>query len=225
MIILAFDTCLAACSAAVIERSIGGEARVLAHRLLPMATGHAEALMPMVADVLADARVAVSDCDAIGVSVGPGTFTGVRVGVAAARGLALASGKPVLTTTSLALIAAEAGPGDSLIAVAADARNGQVHFLQFAADGVTASGQPQLLTIAEAGGHIGDTPVRLRGSAAITLAAALDPRRVVDACAAEPDAAAFAHVGLTPADPPLPLYLREPDAKPQIGKSLPRAAP
>jgi tRNA threonylcarbamoyladenosine biosynthesis protein TsaB len=225
MIILAFDTCLAACSAAVIERSIGGEARVLAHRLLPMATGHAEALMPMVADVLADARVAVSDCDAIGVSVGPGTFTGVRVGVAAARGLALASGKPVLTTTSLALIAAEAGPGDSLIAVAADARNGQVYFLLVEADGVTPLGQPRLVTLGEAAANIVSGPVRLRGSGANSVASVLDPRLVVDAGAAEPDATAFTHVVLTPADPPLPLYLREPDAKPQIGKSLPRAAP
>jgi tRNA threonylcarbamoyladenosine biosynthesis protein TsaB len=225
MIIVAFDTCLAACSAVVIERSIGGGARVRAHKIQPMATGHAEALMPMIAEVLADAGVTVSDCDAIGVSVGPGTFTGVRVGVAAARGLALASGKPVLTATSLALIAAATGPADTPVAVAADARNGQVHFLLFAADAVTPCGQPRLLTIADAVRHLGETPVRLRGSAASALAAAHDPRLVVDARAAEPDAVAFAHVPLTPADPPMPLYLREPDAKPQIGKSLPRAAP
>jgi len=224
MIILAFDTCLAACSATVIERSIAGRGRVLARRFEPMATGHAEALMPMIAGVLDDAALTVAACDAIAVSVGPGTFTGVRVGVAAARGLALASGKPVLTATSLALIAAEAGPGTTRIAVAADARNGQVHFLPVAADAVTPHGPPRLLTFAEAVRQVGATPIRLRGSAAVSLAAALDPRVVVEARATEPDAAAFAHVSLTSADPPVPLYLREPDAKPQIGKSLPRVA-
>jgi tRNA threonylcarbamoyl adenosine modification protein YeaZ len=224
MIILAFDTCLAACSATVIERSITGRARVLARRFQPMATGHAEALMPMISEVLDEAALTVATCDAIAVSVGPGTFTGVRVGVAAARGLALASGKPVLTATSLALIAAEAGPGTMRIGVAADARNGQVHFLLVAADGVTPHGPPLLLTAPEAVRRIGVTPIRLRGSAAGSLAAAIESRVVVEAHAAEPDSGAFAHVSLTPADPPMPLYLREPDAKPQIGKSLPRVA-
>src|SRR5215475_2886993 len=92
MYILAIDTSLTACAAAVFATDGG---RLLASENLPMARGHAEALMPLVARVMDGAAVEFSELDRIAVTVGPGSFTGLRVGIAAARGIALVSGKPV----------------------------------------------------------------------------------------------------------------------------------
>ena len=89
MRVLALDTALDACAAAVLDT----EGRdLLASETQPMSRGHAEALMPMVARVMDAARLEFSDIDRIAVTVGPGSFTGVRVGIAAARGIALAAG-------------------------------------------------------------------------------------------------------------------------------------
>ena len=91
MNVLAFDTCLGAVSVAVRWQGPGGD-WLTRHAHEARERGHAERLMPMIAEVMEDAGLAFSDLDRIAVTVGPGTFTGVRVGVAAARGLALASG-------------------------------------------------------------------------------------------------------------------------------------
>ena len=104
MNILAFDTCLGAVSVAVRRRGAGGE-WLMRHACETRERGHAERLMPMVAETMAAAGLAFSDLDRIAVTVGPGSFTGVRVGVAAARGLALASGIAVVGATSLAVMA------------------------------------------------------------------------------------------------------------------------
>jgi tRNA threonylcarbamoyladenosine biosynthesis protein TsaB len=100
MRVLAIDTALEACSVAVLDTE--GRAR---SRSLPMARGHAEALLPLVATVMSDARTEFDELDRIAVTVGPGSFTGLRVGVAAARGIGLAAGKPVVGLTTLAAIA------------------------------------------------------------------------------------------------------------------------
>ncbi len=89
--VLGFDTSAAHCAAAV----VCGD-RVLAHRLEPMTKGQAERLFPLLAELLAQAGVGWSDLDAIGVGTGPGNFTGVRISVAAARGLALSLGIPAV---------------------------------------------------------------------------------------------------------------------------------
>src|SRR6266702_3656731 len=103
MRILAIDTALEACSVAVFDTEGSSRAR---SRSLPMARGHAEALMPLIATVMSDARTEFDELDRIAVTVGPGSFTGLRVGVAAARGIALAAGKPVVGLTTLSAIAA-----------------------------------------------------------------------------------------------------------------------
>src|SRR6202049_2571874 len=102
MRILAIDTALEACAAGVIEMPD----RVLAQESLAMARGHAEALMPLLARVMDQAGIGFDALDRIAVTVGPGSFTGLRVGIAAARGIALATGKPAVGVSTLAALAA-----------------------------------------------------------------------------------------------------------------------
>lgn len=104
MRILAFDTCFGACSVAVVDLD-GAIRNVIASRCELMATGHAERVLPMVQETMAAAACTFLQLDAIAVPHGPGTFTGVRTGIACARGLALASSLPVYTLSSLALLA------------------------------------------------------------------------------------------------------------------------
>ena len=146
MNILAFDTCLGALSVAVRWRGAGGE-WLTRHAHEVRERGHAERLMPMMAEVMEEAGLAFSDLGRIAVTVGPGSFTGVRVGVAAARGLALASGIATVGATSLAVMARQADErlgearGGRLLAVAVDARRGSVYLQLFAGarDGGAAS--------------------------------------------------------------------------------------
>jgi tRNA threonylcarbamoyl adenosine modification protein YeaZ len=103
--VLGLDATGSACSAALLR-----DDRALAHRFAAMERGQAEALVPMIASVLAEAALPVAALDLIAVTVGPGAFTGVRIGLAAARGLALASGVPALGVTSFAAVAAAVAP-------------------------------------------------------------------------------------------------------------------
>lgn len=240
MTFLAIDTCLGACSAAVLSGHrlrgdsaiTGGD--VLARRCELMQIGHAERLMPMVREVMAEAGVAFHDLAFIAVTTGPGTFTGVRIGIAAARGLALAASLPVRGATSLALIAADVArqsptvAGRSRIVVAVDARHAQVFVQEFDAAGEQALSLPALLGVSEAIARCaGDPGVVLAGSGAPAIgeaAAAAGVSALVCGRDLQPDATLFGRVPLAALEPPLPVYLRPPDAKPQIGKSLPRAA-
>src|SRR2546423_14154185 len=134
--VLAFDTCLGAVSVAVRWQGPGGD-WLTRHAHEARERGHAERLIPMMTEVMEHAGLAFSDLHRIAVTVGPGTFTGVRVGVAAARGLALASGVVVVGATTLAVMAHQAdqllGParGDRLLAVAGDARPGSPYLQLF----------------------------------------------------------------------------------------------
>src|ERR1700741_5243112 len=103
MRVLAIDTALEACSAAVLDTGRGG---IVASESIPMVRGHAEALMPLVARVMQKAKLDFPELARIAVTVGPGSFTGLRVGVAAARGIAVAAGKPAVGLTTLAAYAA-----------------------------------------------------------------------------------------------------------------------
>src|SRR6185437_7300768 len=120
MRVLAIDTALEACAAAVLDTSAG----MLAQETLTMARGHAEALMPLIRRVMDQADVPFTALDRVAVTVGPGSFTGLRVGIAAARGIALASGKPAVGLSTLAAFAAPLlDADDSMPVVAAvDAR-------------------------------------------------------------------------------------------------------
>src|SRR5262249_17472075 len=104
MHILAFDTCFDAVSVAVARREAAG-VKVLVERVEARRAGHAERLMPMLAAGLEDAGIGFADVERIAVTEGPGTFTGVRTGIAAARALALATGRPAVGVGSLAAIA------------------------------------------------------------------------------------------------------------------------
>ncbi|MEE8309443.1 MAG: tRNA (adenosine(37)-N6)-threonylcarbamoyltransferase complex dimerization subunit type 1 TsaB, partial [Hyphomicrobium sp.] len=105
MNILAFDTCFDACSVCVARPDGDGGITELASVSERFATGHAEKLIPFVDDSMRRAGVAFADIDRIAVTIGPGTFTGTRIGIAAARGLALATQIEIVSTTSLAVMA------------------------------------------------------------------------------------------------------------------------
>ncbi len=234
MNVLAFDTCFDACSACVAQIR-DGAAAVLAGALERFETGHAERLLPMIEEVVQRAGVTFEAIDRIAVTAGPGTFTGTRIGVAAARALALTTGIEVVGASSLAVMAEaalrELGPlaPDAELVVAVDARRGQAYVQLFGDSTTEPKSPPQLLTIEDAS-QVGDGgPLIVVGSAAeaIVAAAAVAGRRVTARLPdLVPDAAALARmaVRLTASQAPLvPLYLRPPDAKPQDGKSIPRA--
>ncbi len=100
MRILAIDTALQACSACVIQ---SGEVEPLALEQIPMERGHAEALLPLVDRVVAGVEGGFASLDRIAVTVGPGSYTGLRVGIAAARAIGLAAGVPVVGVTTLSV--------------------------------------------------------------------------------------------------------------------------
>jgi tRNA threonylcarbamoyladenosine biosynthesis protein TsaB len=234
MNVLAFDTCLGSVSVAVRWRSAGGE-WLTRHAHETRERGHAERLMPMMAAVMQEAELAFSDIDRIAVTVGPGSFTGVRVGVAAARGLALASGIAAVGATSLAVMADQADEqlgearGGRPLAVAIDARRGSV-YLQIFTDAGDAVAPPLLLAADDAANSIGQRPVIIVGSGAELVAGAVQAAGgQAEAALAllQPDARSLILLAadLAPAHPLRPLYLRLPDVKPQADRFLPRAAP
>lgn len=98
--ILAFDT-----SAALVAAALLSDDRIVASRVVPMAKGQAEALFPLLDEMLCEAGIGMSDLDAIGVGIGPGNFTGIRISVAAARGLALSLGIPAVGVSALEALA------------------------------------------------------------------------------------------------------------------------
>lgn len=226
MLVLAIDTALGACSAAVLD-TVRGE--TVGRESLPMERGHAEALMPLIARAMDQADVSFAALDRIAVTVGPGSFTGLRVGIAAARGIALASGKPAIGLTTLAAFAAPhiaADDSEPLIAVI-DARHQHVYLQVFGPGGKTVVA-PRIASLREAIRAVGTGPIRVVGQAADILAAAWPDNAPfptsVDARAA-PDIDWVARLGAAAGGDqgsPKPLYLRAPDAQPQDAARLPR---
>jgi tRNA threonylcarbamoyladenosine biosynthesis protein TsaB len=226
MRVLAIDTALAACSAAVLDTEHGG---VVASESLPMVRGHAEALMPLLQRVMNQAQMAFADIDRVAVTTGPGSFTGLRVGIAAARGIALAADKPAVGVSTLSAYAAPHMAADAKLPVVAaiDARHTQVYLQVFTPGGRTFSA-PRLAPLREAVQAAAATPSCIVGSAAHAVAAALSADdaapAAVDARAA-PDITWVARMGaVVPEDqsPLKPQYLRAPDAQPQNAAQLPR---
>jgi tRNA threonylcarbamoyl adenosine modification protein YeaZ len=225
MRIFAIDTSLEACSAAVFDTERN---TAIAHESIPMARGHAEALMPLIARVMGKAELDFAQIDRVAVTTGPGSFTGMRVGIAAARGLGLAAGKPVVgLSTLLAFAGAPLAADDILpVAVAIDARHDHVYLQVLAAGGRTVV-TPRVVSIAEAVRLSRAGKPRLVGNAAGILAAAWpqnDPPSLVDQRAA-PDIEWVARLSATMTEstsPPKPLYLRAPDAQPQNAAQLAR---
>jgi tRNA threonylcarbamoyladenosine biosynthesis protein TsaB len=219
MRILAIDTALGACAAGVLDTPD----RILAEESVAMARGHAEALMPLVARVMDKAGVSFAEIDRIAVTVGPGSFTGLRVGIAAARGIALASGKPAVGVSTLAALAAPHLGESRAVVAAIDARHGQVYLQVFGPGGRTLLA-PRLLPIGDAI-RAANGPGVVVGSAAGMLEwpQGTPPARLEIRGA--PEIAWVARLGAaadTAHAPPKPLYLRRPDARPQDAARLPR---
>ncbi|MFZ0029375.1 MAG: tRNA (adenosine(37)-N6)-threonylcarbamoyltransferase complex dimerization subunit type 1 TsaB [Pseudolabrys sp.] len=226
MRVLAIDTALEACSVAVLDTA---HAEVRVHESLPMQRGHAEALMPLVARVLQRAQLDFADLDRIAVTTGPGSFTGLRVGIAAARGIALAAGKPAVGLSTLAAFAAPfIAADDSLPVVAAiDARHDHVYLQVFGPGGQTIVA-PRITPLREALRVSTTGAPRITGTAAGKLAALWPagehPPNTVDQRAA-PRIDWVARLGAAATDtgtPPKPLYLRAADAHPQDAVQLAR---
>ncbi|HKA80140.1 MAG TPA: tRNA (adenosine(37)-N6)-threonylcarbamoyltransferase complex dimerization subunit type 1 TsaB [Xanthobacteraceae bacterium] len=224
MRVLAIDTALEACSAAVLERGI-----ITASETLPMARGHAEALMPLVARVMDLADIEFADLDRIAVTTGPGSFTGLRVGISATRGIALASGKPAIGLSTLAAFGAPliAEDDNTNVVAAIDARHDNVYLQVFGAGGRTLVA-PRIATLRDAVRAATTGPARIIGTAAAQVAAAwpkgAEPPLQVEQLRA-PDIVWIARLGAAATEgygPPKPLYLRAPDAQPQDAARLPR---
>ncbi|MFC3068089.1 tRNA (adenosine(37)-N6)-threonylcarbamoyltransferase complex dimerization subunit type 1 TsaB [Phenylobacterium soli] len=209
--VLGLDTCLSSCSVAVLDTEAGGGGRVLAYGAEVMARGHQERLAPMAQAVMADAGLAFGALERIAVTVGPGSFTGLRVGVAFAKGLAASLSIGAAGVGTLEALAAEA-PG--LVFAAIDARRDQI-YLQAFEDG-HALMAPDALHIDTAAARLaeiagGRTPT-LVGSGAALLAPMITGAPVIAAEGC--DARKVARLGAARAPSPLrPLYLRAPDAK------------
>jgi tRNA threonylcarbamoyl adenosine modification protein YeaZ len=226
MRLLAIDTALGACSAAILDTNQGG---IIASASLPMLRGHAEALMPLIRRVMDEAGTAFRDLDRVVVTTGPGSFTGLRVGIAAARGIALAIDKPAVGLSTLSAYAAPYFADDEKVpvVVAIDARHSHVYLQVFATGGRTVTG-PRLAPLREAVRAAAAAPARIVGSAAQLVADGLavtdaTPQRV-DAAGA-PDIDWVARMGAALPEgqsPPKPQYLRAPDAQPQNAAQLPR---
>ncbi|MDH7797966.1 tRNA threonylcarbamoyladenosine biosynthesis protein TsaB [Beijerinckia sp. GAS462] len=216
--ILAIDTSMSAASACV---SLGDADELVAIRSLPMERGHAEALMPLVAEVMAAAPGGFPALTRVAVAVGPGSFTGIRVGVAAARGIALATGIPAVGVSTFSAFAAPwiGQQQGQIVACAIDARHGNVYIQAFDASGHVVL-SPRLSTPREALRAIGAGSLCLVGSGAALLAAeaqAIGSEAIVCGPSAAPDIRQVARLGLIadPASAPArPFYLKPPDAKP-----------
>jgi tRNA threonylcarbamoyladenosine biosynthesis protein TsaB len=172
----------------------------------------------MVGQVLADAGLSVPDLAAVAVTVGPGSFTGLRVGLAFSRGLALAAGCPVLgvaSTAVLAVMAAPTEPRDAPIAVIVDARRAEVFLHLFDSDALS-MGDPVSLSPEQALAALPDRSVRLIGDGVDLLPKPLPPGAlIVPDAARPPDPATLAALAANhpeQAGPPRPLYVRAPDA-------------
>ena len=225
MRVLAIDTALAVCAVAVLDTERPG---MRARESLPMLRGHAEALMQMIARVMDVANLDFAELDRIAVTTGPGSFTGLRVGIAAARGLALAASKPTVGLSTLAAYAAPQIASDDTIpvVVSIDARHDQVYLQIFGPGGRTLV-PPRVTPIADAVRAAATGPVRLVGSAAGLLAAGwptdLPAPSLVEAHSA-PDIDWVARLGAAASGPvtPKPLYLKAADAHPQDAYGLAR---
>jgi tRNA threonylcarbamoyl adenosine modification protein YeaZ len=225
MRLLAIDTALEACAAAVLDTEQGKAAS----ESLPMVRGHAEALLPLVQRVMQQADIAFSDLDRIAVTTGPGSFTGLRVGISAARGIALAAAKPAIGLTTLSAYAAPllAEDDQTSVTVAIDARHDHVYLQVFGQSGRTLVA-PRIIGVRDAVRAASQGPVRIVGTGARMLADAWpadEPAPILVEDQRAPDIIWVGRLGVAmnaAAAPPKPLYLRAPDAQPQAAARLPR---
>jgi tRNA threonylcarbamoyladenosine biosynthesis protein TsaB len=227
MLILAIDTALDACAAVILDTDNN---KVIAQESAAMKRGHAEALMPLIARVMKQSGIAFDALDRIAATTGPGSFTGLRVGLSAARGIALAANKPAVGITTLTAYAAPhvSEHGEHPIISAIDARHDHVYL-----QAVTGHGEslltPRLAPIEEALAASRFGAPHLVGNAANLLAErwpkdAPPPARIDQQAAPDIVWVAWLAAAVDPAIAMArPFYLRAPDAKPPSDQ-LPRAA-
>jgi tRNA threonylcarbamoyl adenosine modification protein YeaZ len=211
--LVVFDTSAAHCAAAVVRGD-----RLLASRFEEMGRGQAERLMQLLDDVMAEAGCGWADLDAIGVGIGPGNFTGIRIAVATARGLAMALGVPAIGVSSFEILR-EGAPASGRVLVSLEAPRGLAYVQSF--DGDAPAGAPRLVDPAgpDAGDDSGDASVALAlGHRAGEIAAR---HGAVSREAALADIAVpLARIALrrlaagATRDRPAPLYVRPADAAP-----------
>jgi len=222
MITLGLETATSACAAALWSAA---EGRVLAVRAQPMARGLAERLVPLVQELMAEAGLGFADVDRFAACVGPGTFTGLRIGLAAARGFALAAGRPLVGITSFLAVAhgvPAARPAAGPLLACIESRREELFIQPFDA-GRRPLAPPREILPAALAAHLRATlpsgPLLLAGDAAARAAAALGDRPDLDIhpCTGAAEAVAVARLaaGLDPAELPQwpadPYYLRPPD--------------
>jgi len=218
MLILAIDTALDACAAAVLDTGTG---KLIAMESQAMKRGHAEALMPLIARVMKQAALPFAALDRVAVTSGPGSFTGLRVGLSAARGIALAAGKPAVGLTTLSAYAAPivSENGEQPVISAIDARHGHVYFQVVSGDGSSLI-RPRAGLIEEAVAASRFGPPHLVGNAAAILAErwpkdAEPPVRIEALPAPDISWVAWLGAAVSPSTAPArPFYMRAPDAKP-----------
>jgi tRNA threonylcarbamoyladenosine biosynthesis protein TsaB len=219
MKILAVDTALGACSAAVLD-----DETILARSCEAMERGHAERLAPMVRDVMEAAQLDFAALERLAVTIGPGTFTGQRVGYAFMRGLRLALKQPLIGVTTLEAIAQAAmqETGTSCAAVLHDAKRGEVyvaaHEMGRTVVSVQIAGFEEAVQLIRDAARAADTALALAGTAAAAAASALQQCgiEVRKTPIVAPDALWVARMALSVPEPetvPRPLYLRPPDAR------------
>jgi tRNA threonylcarbamoyladenosine biosynthesis protein TsaB len=234
-ILLGIDTAGSRCSAAVARGGavLASETRLLRH-------GHGEVLLPMLQRVMAEAKFSPGDLDVVAVAIGPGGFTGIRVGLAAAQGIALATRARLIGVTGFAAVAHRlrrdppsraAGP----LLVALDSRRDDLYVKLFAPDLTTPLLRAEAVLPDGLGDYIGGASagaqLLVAGDAAEPAAAALRHRARLDIVpGSAPDAlgvilAAMEAMGSGGADRPVrPLYLRPPDVTMPKPRGIPAAA-
>lgn len=222
MMVLGIDTALGACSVAITD---GRE--TLAHESIVMNAGHAEALAPMAKRCFLAAEISPAQVERVGVTIGPGTFTGLRVGLALSRGMAVALECPVIGVTTFEALAYQAHVehrGAQAFASVLDARRGEV-YLQVFDSTLDALIPPSLVPIDEAvralhewaASHHGPIALMGSGTPLVRDLWRQKPERLIDTKFLYPDAryvARWSAEADVASHPPAPLYLRSPDAKP-----------
>lgn len=217
MIYLALDTAGHLCAAALYDDA--GD-KILGEVIEDIGRGHAERLMDVIGECFKQASLEYSDLGKVICTVGPGSFTGVRVGLSTARGIALGLSIPVIGVSTLAALAQEAGAIGSLtgsLATILDARREEAYVLW--------NDAAQVVRYDALDGFLGDNEFELCGSgAAEFLNHTAASRKILHELAAAP-VATIARLGAKMnenAASPEPLYLRAPDAKPQLAFTLGR---
>ncbi len=202
MLVLALDTATPTLVAGLADRSEHGVVEVLAERAVPSGNRHAELLTPAITSLLDDAGLGMGDLDAVVTGLGPGPFTGLRVGVATAAALADARRLPVVGVCSLDAV------GSGARTVITDARRKEVYWAAYDATGARVDGpgvvRPE--DLGRPGPFVGDPAFAARLGTAV---AAAEVSTAGLLRAAEPQL-----LDPSSAPPLIPLYLRRPDATP-----------